>query len=269
MWSVFLFARKGFAVRFRFFWILFVFLSFTMPESIRAAEGRAPFASLLAGGLSPVGLGGFHSTPARYADPSYGVSFYWMDEVDEISWNLSLEFGDRTYRVGSFIAYQSMDSLYRNLYSEFSFAKPWMQFVFGMSYGLGMEWVPGGGSWARHRFKWALDYRWRNIHLSGMLSGYMDNGVSPILGIHWITDETISAFVECNFDFLYVGAYFRWKFLEICTSYRFPDFAVALQFSFSWAHYGASFARGFKHNSVGWNSIHISRWLENERPKNN
>ena len=248
--------------------LLFVaWFCFAIP--CHATEGHASFASLLAGGLSPVGLGGYYSTPARYADPSYSLSYYWMDEVEESSWNLSLEFGSDTYRVGAFIAFLSMDSLYRNLYSEFSYARPWNRFVFGASYGLDMEWVPGGEFWSRHRFKLGLNYKWREIHLAALLSGFADEGVAPVLGVHWMADETISAFAECDFDYLYVGANFRWKFAEISTSYRFPDFAVAVQLSFNAGRYGASYARGFKHNSLGWNGVHVTRWLKDERRKFN
>ena len=267
MWSVFLFARRLAQNFARLFLVSVAGLCFAVP--CNAAEGLASFASLLAGGLSPVGLGGYHSTPARYANPSYGLSYYWMDEVDESSWNLSLEFGSDTYRVSAFVAYLSMDSLYRNLYSEFSYARPWNSFVFGASYGLDMEWIPGGDFWARHRFKLALDYKWREIHWAGMLSGFMDEGVSPIVGIHWISDEAISAFAECDFDYLYVGVNYRWKFAEICTSYRFPDFAVAVQLSFNGTRFGGSYARGFMHNSIAWNGIHVTRWIRDERRKIN
>ena len=270
MWSVFLFARKRLRRCFKnCCFVLFVILITLLSEQIHAAEGRAPFASLLAGGLSPVGLGGFYSTPARYADPSYGVSYYWTDDVDESSWNLSLEFGTDLYRVGAFICYMSMDSLYRKTYSEASFAKTWQRFVFGTSYGLDMEWVPGGEFWARHRLKLAFDFKWRELYLAGMLSGYMDEGIVPIVGVHWISEESVSAFAESDFDYLYIGANFRWKFLEISTSYRFPDFAVAMQFSYNSSHYGVSYSRGFKHNSIGWNGVHVSRWLNNERRKIN
>lgn len=265
MWSVFLFARKGFCtclcaqlcIGLICFWGVLI-----VPGRALAAEGRASFAALLAGGLSPVGLGGYHSTPARYAIPSYGVSYYWLDDVDETSWNLSLEFGNDAYRVGTFVAYESMDSLYRNLYSEVSYAKTWLHFALGMSYGLGIEWNPGEVLWTRHRFKWAGSFIWHQVYLAGMLSGFTDEGVSPAVGVHWISDEAVSAFAEFDFDYLYVGASFRWKFVELSSSYRFPDFAVALGISFSGSHYGASYARGFKHNSIGWNCVQVSRWLK-------
>ncbi len=260
MWSVFLFVRKRFL---RCFVLLAVLLGAYAP--CNAAEGHASFASLLAGNLSPKGLGGFYSTPARHAEPAYGVAYYWMDEVDIYSWSLSLEFGNDAYRAGTFVAYQSMDSLYRNLYSEVSFAKTWAKLAVGMSYGLDMEWVPGDAFWTRHRFKWAASYRWKQIVAAGMLSRFMDEGVShltPIVGVHWDSDESVSAFSECDFDYLYVGASFRWKFLEVTTSYRFPDFAVAVLLSFNGNRYGVSYARGFKHNSLGWNGVHVSRWLK-------
>lgn len=260
MWSVFLFVRKW---ALRCLVLFAVLLVAFVPCD--AAEGHASFASLLAGNLSPKGLGGFYSTPARHAEPAYGVAYYWMDEVDVYSWSLSLEFGNDAYRACAFVAYQSMDSLYRNLYSEISFAKNWAKLVVGMSYGLGMEWVPGDAFWTRHRFKWAASYRWKQIVAAGMLSGFMDEGVShlsPIVGVHWDSDESVSAFSECDFDYLYVGASFRWKFLEVATSYRFPDFAVAVQLSFNGGRYGVSYARGFKHNSLGWNGVHVSRWLK-------
>lgn len=231
-----------------------------------ASEGRASFASLMAGGLSPSGLGGFYSTPARYAENAYGVSYYWMDDVNEFSWNLSLDFGNTLYRVGAFISYRSMDSLYRNLYSESSFSWTWNQLNAGIGYGLGMEWEPGGEFWARHRFKCGVNYRWRQVLVAGMLSGFMDDGVTPAVGVHWMSDESISSFVECDFDYLYVGAGFRWKFLELWTSYRFPDFAVALQLSFRRNRYGGAYVRGFPHNSLGWNGIHVSRWIKPAGP---
>ena len=178
---------------------------------------------------------------------------------------LALEFGSDAYRVGSFVAYQSMDSLYRNLYSEVSVARTWMKFAVGMSYGLDMEWVPGDAFWTRHRFKGGVDYRWKQIAVAAMLSGFTDEGVShisPVVGVHWKSDESVSTFAECDFDYLYVGASFRWKFLEVGTSYRFPDFAVAVLLSFNGSRYGVSYARGFKHNSLGWNGVHVSRWLK-------
>ena len=248
--------------------MLFVILLLTMAYAAapcNASEGRAPFASLLAGGLSSKGLGGFYSTPARYAEPAYGLAYYWMDEVDVYSWNLSLEFGNEAYRVGAFVAYESMDSLYRNSYSEISFAETWARFAVGMGYGLNMEWIPGDALWTRHRLKIGADYLWRQVAVSGMLSGFVDEDVShvsPVIGVHWNSDESVTAFVECDFDYLYVGASFRWKFLEVGTSYRFPDFAVAMQLSLRWSRYGVSYARGFKHNSLGWNGVHVSRWMK-------
>lgn len=268
MWSVFLFARKRLYVALAIaIFVCIALLGCGAP--CYAAEGHASFASLLAGGLSPVGLGGYHSTPARFANPSYGVSYYWMDDIEESSWNLSLEFGSDAYRVGVFVAYLSMDSVYRNLYSEFSFARPWSRFVFGASYGLDMGWIPGGVIWTRHRYKVAFDFKWREIHLAGMLRGFMDESVSPIVGVHWISDEAIAAFADCDFDYLYIGASFRWKFMEISTSYRFPDFAVALQMSFSGGPFEASYARGFKHNSIAWNGVHVMRRLKDEWSKIN
>ena len=262
MLSVFLFARSCVRVRFCLSVILLALSLAIVPGPVNAAEGRASFAALLAGGLSPVGLGGFHSTPARYAEPAYGVSYYWLDDVAESSWNFSLEFGTDAYRVGAFVAYESMDSLYRNLYSEASYAKTWAHFALGMSYGLGMEWIPGDALWTRHRFKWAYVIKWGNVHLAGMMSGFVNDGVAPVVGVHWISDESVSAFAECDFDYLYVGASFRLKFVELYSSYRFPDFAVALQFSFNGNLFGGSYARGFKHNSISWNSVQVSRWLK-------
>ena len=260
MLSVFLFARKVSCA-----WLGALILSvvslLSLPGIVHASDGRAPFASLLAGGTGPKGLGGFNSTPARFAEGAYGVSYYWLDDVDEISWNLSLDFGSVAYRVGAFVSYQSMDSLYRNSYSEFSFAKTWTRAAVGMSYGLGMEWIPGGDFWARHRFKWGGVFKWRYVYLSGMLSGFMDEGVSPTVGVHWDSDDAIATFAESDFDYLYVGADFRWKFLDVVTCYRFPDFAVAIQLSVRWGRLGASYARGFHHNSLGWNGVHVSRWM--------
>ena len=237
--------------------------------SLYAADGRAPFASLLAGGLSPVGLGGYNSTPARFADPAYGTAFYWMDEVDAFSWSLSLDFGNESYRVGAFASYASMDSLYRSTYWEFAFAKTWAHFAVGAGYGLDVEWIPGESLWARHRLKVGADYGWRQVHLAGMLSGFTDEGVSPMVGVHWISEEALRAFAESDLDYLYVGAEFRWKFMDICTSYRFPDFAVAVEFSVRWGRVGASYARGFRHNSLGWNGVHVSRWMKSEGGKFN
>lgn len=277
MLSVFLFALKGnvhFFGRLRdLSWIKLWSLVATALSVVlfaagplQASEGRASFASLMAGGLSPSGLGGFYSTPARYAENVYGVSYYWMDDVNEFSWNLSLDFGDKLYRVGVFISYRSMDSLYRNLYSESSFSWTWNQLNAGVGYGLGMEWNPGGEIWARHHFKWGVNYRWRQVLVAGMLSGFLDEGVMPAVGVHWMSNESISSFLESDFDYLYVGAGFRWKSLELWTSYRFPDFAVALQLSFKRNRYGGAYMRGFPHNSLGWNGIHVSRWIKPAGP---
>ena len=258
MLSVFLSVRNG--ILFAMLWAV---------TSLFAAEGQASFASLLAGGLSPVGLGGYHSSPARFAETSYGVSYYWMDDVEELSWNLSLEFGNDFYRVGAFVCYHSMDSLYRNSYSEISFAKTWARLSLGASYGLDMEWIPDDAFWARHRIKFGAGYVFRQVYLSGMLVGWAGETPTPALGIHWISDESIAAFAETDFQNLYVGADFRWNFFEISTSYRFPDFAVAVQLSFSFEKVGFSFLRGFQHNSLGWNGVHIYRMPKRKRQEFN
>ena len=254
MWSVFLFVRK---------WILFVMLLAAVP--IFASEGHASFAALLAGGLSPVGLHGYNSSPARFAQTAYGVSYYWMDDVDELSWNLSLEFGNEFYRVGAFVCYHLMDSLYRNSYSEISLAKTWTRMALGASYGIDMSWIPRNAFWVRHRLKFGAGYVFRQVYFSGMLFGFTDERIKPAVGVHWMSDESISAFAESDFENLYVGAGFRWNFFEICTSYRFPDFAVAVQLSFKWEKWGFSYARGFQHNSLGWNGAHIYRTQKNAR----
>ena len=188
----------------------------------------------------------------------------WSQPADSV-FHRRQKFG----RMGAFVAYESMDSLYRKLYSEAAYARTWPHWALGMSYGLDMEWIPGSDFWTRHRFKWAALFNWRKIYVAGMLSGFMDEGVTSILGVHWISDEAIVAFAECDFRYLDVGANFRWKFVEIGSSYRFPNFAVAVQLSFNGSHYGVSYARGFKHNSIGWNGVHVSRWLKNERRKIN
>lgn len=227
-----------------------------------AAEGHVAFASSLGGTMSPKGLPGYGSSPARLAEPSFGVAGYWMDDVDEYALGASGEMKLDSCRLAFFYAFQAMDSLYRSSYAELqlSWHRKWL--LLGGAYGVNVEWMPGESLWARHRAKFAFDLNWRGFWLGGMLDGFTDGGLEKRVGLFWDGGENLRLFAESDFEKFSLGFDFLWKRFSLRTSYNFPDFAVAVSVGLNFDVYGLFYAHGFAANSLGWNGAGVCRRIK-------
>ncbi len=224
-----------------------------------AAEGRVPFASTLGGFMSPTGLPGYRSTPARTSEPAFGIEGYWLSDVDEWALLAAGEMQLYSSRLSFFYMFHALDSIYRDSYSElqFSWHRNWL--VLGGAYGVEIDWMPGKSVWARHRYKFAVDLCWRSFHFEGMLDGFTDSRLDGNVGIFWEGGENARLFAESGFEKLALGFDFLWKNFSLKTSYRFPDFAVAVSVNVALGAYGIFYAHGFAANSLGWNGLGVCR----------
>lgn len=205
------------------------------------------------GTLALSGLPGYKSSPARYFDDStsgaFGVAYARVPEADlqvaGAAGELALW---RDYRLAFFSSYLEMDSLYRQVYSEwnFSLAKSWL--VGGVGYGLSVDWVSGGEisreNWTTNRYKAGLAFLKSPLSLSALTTlvnhrSFYDLDYAVAFRFQ---GKRFGAFVEYDGNSIDIGHSLNFAHAIVLSSYRFPEFAVSVSLGFTfggWAFSGA------------------------------
>ena len=189
--------------------------------------------------------------PAQVANPGFGVAYAQVPAVSLSVAGVGGEFGfgrfgdhDR-YRLAFSGLYLEMDSLYRQVYSEWDFSLASLSmarvgFVAGIGYGLSIDWVPEGGdlpgeSWTSNRYKAGVSLVKNPLSLSAMFSllnhdSYFEFDYAFALRFE---GSRIGAFVEFDGSSFDVGNYLKFEHMAIYSVYRFPDFAISVSIVFS------------------------------------
>ena len=201
------------------------------------------------GSLALSGLPGYKSSPARIAEPGFGLAYA---QVDEASLQVAGAAGElglwRDYRLAFFSSYLEMDSLYRQVYSEwnFSVAKSWL--VGGVGYGLSVDWIPGDRltkeNWTINRYKAGFALRQSPLSLSAMAAlvnhcSFFDLDYAVAFRFQ---GERFGAFVEYDGNSIDIGHSLTFAHAVILSAYRFPEFAVSVSLGFTlgtWTFSGA------------------------------
>lgn len=222
------------------------------------------------GSLALSGLPGFRSTPARLLEPGFGISYARVLEAEEQIVAAAGEFGWDALcggvcpglRMAFFSSYAELDSIYRQVYSEWDASAFGSWYVVGVGYGLSVEWVPGDNQWTGNRYKFGSALLWSPFALSGMLvwTDYahnltMDYAVSVSLNLA----GRIYSFVEYDGMSLDIGSAFHFKYMTIRSSYRFPEFGVACSVDFVLGGVSVSGMYGFAGQIWDWFGISASK----------
>lgn len=215
--------------------------------------------------------------PAQVADPGFEVAYAQVPAVSlsvvgvggEFGWGHSGDY-DR-YRLAFLGSYLEMDSLYRQVYSEWDFSvaslsKDCVGFVAGVGYGLSIDWVPkgddfAGESWTSNRYKAGATLVRSPLSLSAMLSllnhdSYFEFDYALALRFE---GSRIGAFVEFDGKSLNVGDYLKFEHFAIYSVYRFPDFAMSVSIVFSIGNWNFSGAYGNAGSLWDWFGFSISK----------
>ena len=228
------------------------------------------------GDLAVSGLPGFRSTPARYGDPGFGLSYARLKDasmqVAGIAGEMcvgcgsadSVRVGQTAGRIAFLSSYTEMDSIYRRVYTEVdvSLSRAWL--VLGGGYAFSAEWIPGSEHWGRHRFKSGGTLLWKCLSLSAMLSGWTDIPWSEMeyaVGAAFNANDRFSGFIEWNGESVDVGSSVRFEYVEIRSSYRFPDFGLALSLSFCLGGASAEGVYGSRSSNWNWFGFSLSKKL--------
>ena len=219
--------------------------------------------------------------PAQVADPGFDVAYAQVPAVSlsvvgvggEFGWGRSGDY-DR-YRLAFSGSYLEMDSLYRQVYSEWDFSTAWFSkgpskenfgLVAGVGYGLSIDWVPEGNdfageSWTSNRYKAGVALIKSPLSLSAMLSllnhdSYFEFDYALALRFE---GSRIGAFVEFDGKSLDVGDYLKFEHFAIYSVYRFPDFAMSVSIVFSIGNWNFSGAYGNAGSLWDWFGFSISK----------
>ena len=214
--------------------------------------------------------------PAQVADPGFEVAYAQVPAVSlsvvgvggEFGWGRSGDY-DR-YRIAFSGSYLEMDSLYRQVYSEWDFSTAWFSkgpskenfgLVAGAGYGLSIDWVPESESWTSNRYKAGATLVRSSLSLSAMLSllnhdSYFEFDYALALRFE---GSRIGAFVEFDGKSLNVGDYLKFEHFAIYSVYRFPDFAMSVSIVFSIGNWNFSGAYGNAGSLWDWFGFSISK----------
>lgn len=228
------------------------------------------FARNLGGSLALSGLPGYRSTPARFAEPGFGVSYARVLGVEEQIAAAAGEFGWDALcgancpglRMAFFSSYMELDSVYRQVYSEWDASVFDSWYIVGVGYGLSVEWIPGESQWTGNRYKLGTALLWNPVAVSGMLSWMeysgdltMDYAVSVRLDL----GMRFCSFVEYDGDSFDIGSAFRFKYMTVRSSYRFPEFGVACSMEFVLGGVAAAATYGFVGQIWDWFGASFSK----------
>lgn len=223
-------------------------LLFALNVASWAVGGPVPFAPSVQGDFAEEGFAGFYSSPARLASPGFALAAFGVlgseSDVDEFAWAAYGDLGNNRWRLAFLGSYHGLDSLYRQSYSELDASTTLSWFTLGGAYGFSMEWIPGDGKWARHRYKVGALARWREFSLGGAAYGFTDEPVELGGGVHWNPEGHFSVFVEGNRRGVLIGNALKFVHGRIDVLYGFPDFSFSTMLSFYWGGWFAGGAFG-------------------------
>ncbi|MCQ2097064.1 MAG: hypothetical protein MJY87_03860 [Fibrobacter sp.] len=229
-----------------------------------AVDSPVVFVQPSSGNLDVSGAGGFLSTPARRSNPSIYVACFLARDVEEYSCSGGGEFRWKESRFAFFSSLHGLDSLYMQSYSEMDISYDLKFLLVGLGYGFSMEWIPGEDQWYRHRLKMGGTYigdrTYWGVAVSGWLPG-KNTGNWIVGGGVWVRDWG-RAFLEWNDGSLLVGSSVKWKWLEVRTSYAFPDFGVSLALSVSLGGFSVDSHYGPASGKTGWIGLGLQKRIE-------
>lgn len=226
-----------------------------MGAPLLAADFPGEFVQNPGGNLALAGLPGYRSTPARQANPGFGFLYADLEDVEERVFGASAEFGSGNYRVGFLGAYQELDSVYRQVYTEwdFSLCNTWA--IFGIGYGLDIGWIPEMESWANHRYKAGISFYGWNMAVSGMVSGWKGEFLENLdysVGLALNPGGRLSAFVEWDGVSSDVGTSVLFELVRLDIVYRFPEFGVGASLEISFGNWFMQGVYGFSGSVWRW-----------------
>ena len=221
-------------------------------------DSPVPFAKN--GVVSPLGLAGWYSSPARLGEPSFGFSYWNVPEVnDEWAMSAAGEWGDSIYRLAFFYYYSEMDSLFREHYGELDASRGLGSVVIGTGYGTLLGWVPGETRWIRHRLKLGAGLQLGNFYGSLWAMGFTDEAWEGMGGVFWRPTEVFSLSVESDGKSIGLGHVFFFKFGTLSSFYTFPRFCVGVELVLNLKYVEWGGTHGFGNGNLGWNGLWVQK----------
>ena len=213
--------------------------------------------------------GEFVHNPAQVAEPGFAIGYAQVPEASVQVFGAGGEFGfgrfDR-YRVAFSNSYLEMDSLYRQVYSEWEcsvafFPKEGLGLVGGVGYGLSVDWVPAEEQWTSNRYKAGTAFVKSPLSLSAMVSllnhrSYYEFDYAVKFRFE---GGRFGAYLEYDGESFDVGNELKFEYMTLKTAYRFPEFAVSVALLFTVADWSVSGAYGKARTIWDWFGFAVSK----------
>lgn len=207
-------------------------------------------------------LSDYSSSPARFANPGFSMDFYRLPETDQLASSVSGEWGDSRYR-GAFIgSYESMDSLYRKIYTEWGMSVNGDWLAVGGAYGFSMEWTPGDELWTSHRYKAGASIVYGRLILWTYLWNFFHEPLKNMQYLSGVTikpGDSLDAFFQWDGRSAYMGSSLNFRFVSLSTFYRFPGFCVGLGMNFHFDLWNVGGSIGKSDHSLDWFGLSVKK----------
>lgn len=245
--------------------LLLFFAGLFLAVSVHAMDAPAGLAQVRGGDMNPSGLPGFYSTPARVADPGFGMNFYRMPSTDQMTAGLSGEFEVFRFRGAFSGSYESMDSVFRQINSgwDVSAGVDWL--VLGAGYGLSINWIPEEEVWTNHRYKIGVTFVHENLSFSAMGWNYTSEPLKELLyllGLYVKGGRSFEAYAQWDGVSAVIGTTLGFKYMSFSTAYRMPGFSVAVKLDFHLGQWSGAGIVGNSGHSLEWFGFEVERKIK-------
>lgn len=206
-----------------------------------------------------------------WAEPGFEIGYLQVPKaaVSLASVGGRMELG--LFRLAYSGSYLAMDSLYRQVYSEWDalatyLPKNRLGIVGGVGYGLSVDWVPEnrdypGESWTSNRYKVGAVLVKSPLSLSAITSllnhaSYCEFNYAVALRFD---GGRLGVFVEYDGMSIHVGDYLKFSHVSLFSAYRFPDFAMSFSLVFTIGDWTLSGAYGQACSIWDWFGFSVAK----------
>lgn len=237
-----------FCVRNAFACILLVMLLLASPKSF-ALE------------LFPYALD-YGTNPAKFIEPSFGGVF-WMSAGGPDLWWAETHGEWKIKKLGIHFAekYLSMDSLYRENFSNVDVSLQAKYFAVGVGYGFSADWIPGREAWLRHQISPGASFFWKDFQLSVWGRGYTDESWTLLNSLEWRPSPHFIATFITDYTSFDLGNSLCFEYGCLTSIYRFPSFSFSVALTLFWGKWELGGAHGFGGENQSWHSFSVEKKL--------
>ncbi len=204
----------------------------------------------------------YGTNPAKSIEPSFGGVF-WMSAGGPDLWWAETHGEWKIKKVGVHFAekYLSMDTLYRENFSNVDASLQTKYFAVGVGYGLSVDWIPGEESWLRHKISSGASIFWNTFQLGIWGCGYTDEFWTLLNSLEWRPSSHFVAIFITDYTSFDLGSSLCFEYGCLSSIYRFPSFSFSVVLTLLPGKWELGGAHGFGGENQSWHSFSVEKKL--------